>query len=153
MRVDGEDYGTVRCKVRTSTSCASSNPTLILDQVLARDGFRCVLTGMFDMETLTENSELDRVAEDLPDFPVSTVIACHILNGSTTQGVDPSGDGEGGSVVNKVWAIGLPIPFYNLDLLSRQIMLPMLLAFLIALDSGTSSKHSFGEMVPTILEI
>ena len=151
MEADGKDHKTARRKVCISTSCAFSSPTLILDQVLARDGFRCVLTGTFNMANLEENSELARMAEASPNFGVSTVVTCHILNESTMQGVDPRGDGKGGSVVNKVWAIGLPVSFHNLPLLPRHIM-PTLFPFSGALGSRTSSKHSFREMVFTILE-
>ena len=153
MEADGKDYKTARSKVRISTSRAFSTPTLILDQVLARDGFRCVLTGTFNKATLMENSELARTARTSPNFLINTVVTCHILNVSTMQGVDPSGDGKGGSVANKVWAICHPVPSYNLHILSGRVMPSTVLDFSIALDSGTSSKHSFREMVFTILEI
>ena len=112
MEADGKDYKTARRKVRISISCTFSSPTLILDQALARDGFRCILTGMFDDVSLLANRGLAREAEASHNSMMSTVTTCYIVNESTMQDVDPSGDS--GSVVNKVWAIGLLDPFHNL---------------------------------------
>lgn len=153
MEADSKDHKTARHKVRISTYYTFLNPPLILGQALARDGFQCVLTGMFNEVSLMSNSDLAREAEASGNPVIGTVITCHIMNESTMQGVDPSGDGKGDSVVNKVRAIGLPTPFHNLHLSSRQIMPPMLLAFLSALDSRTTSKRSLRKMVFTILEI
>lgn len=58
-------------------------------QALARDGFRCVVTGSFDTRALASNLELDQKCSDL-DGVSATVQACHILCGSTTQDIDPT---------------------------------------------------------------
>ena len=81
-----------------------SSPPLTLDQALARDGFRCVLTGTFDRGSLRRNSELSREAE-APDSMMGTVNTCHTPNESTMQDIDPSGYGKGGSVVNNAITI------------------------------------------------
>lgn len=114
VKADSKDHKTTRHEVHVLTYCAFSSPTLTLDQALARDGFRCVLTGMIDKTSLEMNKELVRTVQALHDPVISIVDVCHIVNESTMQGVDPSRDGKGDSVVNKVWAISFPIPFYNL---------------------------------------
>jgi len=59
--------------------------------VLTRDGYRCVLTGMFDDTSTQENRKLEQLCVDLG--AASTIIeARHILSGSTMQEIDPTGD-------------------------------------------------------------
>ena len=70
---------------------------LMFDQALARDGYRCMITGMFDRGSLKRSAALRKIAESEGVNGV-TIHACHILNESTTQGIDP----EGNKVENKV---------------------------------------------------
>ena len=154
MEADGKDYKTVGHKVCILIYYPFPSPLLILEQAFARDGFRCALTGTFDKVSVRVNSEVAHELEAESDtFWRDTVIACHIVKESAMQGVDPSGDGEGGSGVNEVWDIGLPIPLHNLHLSSRHIISPMLLPFLNALDLRISSKHSLRKVVFMISEI
>ena len=74
---------------------------LTFDQVLARDGFRCMVTGLFDDTSLNKSTELRSMHENLGGMPV-TVETCHILNESTTQGI---GTSEKSTVANKVCTI------------------------------------------------
>jgi len=73
---------------------------LILGQALARDGYRCTLTGVFYRTSIPQNRELKRLCDDIPS---TTVQACHILNESTAQGIDFTGSGEI-TAVNEVCA-------------------------------------------------
>ncbi|KAF9643997.1 hypothetical protein BDM02DRAFT_3122647 [Thelephora ganbajun] len=75
----GKDYRTTRKKA------------------LARDGFRCMITGYFDRRSLKYSAELQRMKETLNGISLN-IETSHILNESTTQGV---GTGEESSVVNK----------------------------------------------------
>jgi hypothetical protein len=72
------------------------------DQALARDGYRCMLTGMFDRTSLKCNRELRQQCDDLPGATATTVQACHILNESTMRGIDPTGASDVDTVTNKV---------------------------------------------------
>ena len=70
---------------------------LTFDQALARDGFRCMVTGMFDDTSLNKSAELRSIHESLDGGMPITVETCHILNESTTQGI---GTGDKSTVVN-----------------------------------------------------
>jgi len=69
-------------------------------KALARDGFRCMITGAFDYTSTQQNSELDQLCLSL-DASTVTVQASHILNESTMQGIDPTGSSEESTVTNK----------------------------------------------------
>lgn len=73
----------------------------MLAQALARDGFRCVITGFFDATSLQSNTELQRQKTEQGGVTIP-ITPCHILNESTTQG---TGTNEKGTVVNKVCTI------------------------------------------------
>jgi len=64
---------------------------LVRPFVLTRDGYRCVLTGMFDDTSTRGNRKLEQLCVDL-GAASATVEARHILNGSTMQEIDPTGD-------------------------------------------------------------
>jgi hypothetical protein len=75
-------------------------------QALARDGFRCMVTGMFDYTSIRKSPELKKMCSDQKTTS-ATVQACHILNESTMQGIDPSGGSEKTTVVNRVRAVAV----------------------------------------------
>ena len=75
-------------------------------QALARDGFRCMVTGLFDRTSMRQSRTLKQSCVDL-GAASATVQACHILSESTMQGVDPAGDSENAATVNKVCGIGV----------------------------------------------
>ena len=76
---------------------------LIFCQALARDGFRCMLTGMFDLTSTKKNEELAQLCDTMGAFSV-VVQTSHILNESTMQDIDPQGGGEKVTVLNKARA-------------------------------------------------
>jgi hypothetical protein len=73
---------------------------LMSDQALARDGFRCIITGIFDEESLNKNVVLRDMA-GLDGANGAIIYTCRILGGSTTQGTDRAGIGEDSAGVNK----------------------------------------------------
>jgi hypothetical protein len=93
----------VRCAYPTHPA---SSP-LTIGQALARDGFRCMVTGMFDGTSMKTNHELRKMCSDLNAFS-TTVQASHILNESTMQDIDPAGGSEKTTVINKVCAVAVP---------------------------------------------
>ena len=102
MEADGNDYRTARRKVRRThytMLCLSFTPY----QALARDGFHCMLTGMYDYKSTQQSSELDQLRRSRR-ARAATVQACHILNQSTMQGVDPTGDSEENTIVQTSYA-------------------------------------------------
>ena len=60
-----------------------------------------MVTGMFDETSLSKSAALQDMAErdGANGVPVHT---CHILNESTTEGIDPEGITDHSAVVNKV---------------------------------------------------
>ena len=75
-------------------------------QALARDGFRCMVTGLFDRTSMEKSPALKQLCVDL-GATYTAVHARHILSESTMQGVDPAGDSEKAATVNKVCSIGV----------------------------------------------
>ena len=101
MEVTGKDYRTAKRKVRIVSHRSFFALLLIFDQALARDGFRCMITGMINRKSFESSAALRDVAKR--DGASKTIInACHILNESTMQGTDPAGISEDSSVINKV---------------------------------------------------
>ena len=102
MRADGNDYRTSRRKVRILIHYAF--PSLTPDQVLARDGYLCLLIGLFDGISVLRSHEL---REELIRIRTTTapIAACHILSETTTKGVDPTGGSTDSRVINKVCAV------------------------------------------------
>jgi len=93
----------------------------MLNQALARDGFRCMITGMFDETSLKLSAELRRKHESLGGMPI-TVKTCHILSEST-QGVGTNGERTTG---NEVCIIAGPsIVMDSPHQLPRHIMPPV----------------------------
>jgi len=74
---------------------------LVRPFVLTRDGYRCVLTGMFDDTSAQENRKLEQLCVDL-GAASTTVEARHISNGLTMQNTDPAGGSEESTTMNKV---------------------------------------------------
>ena len=62
MEVTGKDYSTSRKKVCIAPHCPLFSLFLMLDQVLARDGFRCIITGMFNSGSLKKSAALRDMA-------------------------------------------------------------------------------------------
>lgn len=63
-------------------------------QALARDGYQCMLTGLFNTNSIQRNKELETFVEDIKGAE-ATVQTCHILDKATLQGLeDPSEDGS-----------------------------------------------------------
>ena len=60
-----------------------------------------MVTGMLDETSLNKSAALQEMAERDGANGV-TVHACHILNESTTQGIDPEGISDHSATVNKV---------------------------------------------------
>ena len=59
---------------------------------------------MFDNTSLKRSRELDKLRRDL-GASYATIQACHILNESTMQGIDPTGASEDRTVTDKVCAL------------------------------------------------
>jgi hypothetical protein len=107
---DGKDYRTARGKVRVPICYAFRSPNSY--QALARDGYRCLLTGTFDWTSMKKNRQLSEERARL-GIGVGPVEACHILSESTMQGVDSTGVNDDVHVMNKVCAVNfssLPVP-------------------------------------------
>ena len=92
---------------------------LTFDQVLARDGFRCMVTGMFDYASLKKSAELRSIHESLRGGMPITIETCHILNESTKQGI---GTSDESAVVDKVCTI-VESMIHSPHLLPRRSML------------------------------
>jgi len=72
----------------------------MFDQALARDGFRCIITGMFDSGLLEKSAAMrDMSKRDGANGVV--VRPCHILSESMTQGADPTGISRDGTLVKR----------------------------------------------------
>ena len=77
---------------------------LAFNQALARDGYRCMLSGMFDGESVLHCADLKAMAHTMwVDVQTS-----HILNDSTMQDIDPVGIREN-STVNNARSQSLPL--------------------------------------------
>jgi len=74
---------------------------LMSNQALARDGYRCMVSGMFNESSLKKSATLQVMAKRDGANRIS-VHACHILSESTTQGIDPESTSDHGPTVNKV---------------------------------------------------
>lgn len=72
MEADGKDYRTVRLKA------------------LARDKYRCIVTGIFDDTSVKKNNELAQRRSEQRGG-VMTINACHILSASTMKDVNTTG--------------------------------------------------------------
>ena len=74
----------------------------MLDQAFARDGFRCMITGMLDTTSLKRSAEL-RCNKDLVGGVHVSVVTSHILNESMAQGTSISEENAGGQGVYNLW--------------------------------------------------
>ena len=109
-----------------------------------RDGFRCILTGVFDYTSTRQNPELDQLRRSI-NARAATVQACHILNESTMQDVDPTGTSEESTVSNKVCAATVSRVLHCPDrphLPLRQSMLSQLCPFSNTSDLEVMQKNS-----------
>jgi len=101
MEVTGKDYKASKRKVCIVSRRSFFALFLMFDQALARDGFRCIITGMINETSLESNAALrDILKRD--GASMATINACHILNDSTMQGTDPAGISGESAVTNKV---------------------------------------------------
>ena len=100
MEATGNDYRTSGRKVCIISHRPFFAPLLMFDQALARDGFRCIITGMFDSGSLKKSEAMRDMAKR--DGANGVVICpCHILSESTTQGTDPTGISGGGIMAKR----------------------------------------------------
>lgn len=79
-----------------------TSPSLTVDKALTRDGFRCLLTGLFDETSTEEDPKLDAMCIQL-DTGSTNVAPCRIW--CKMQGVDPIGGSGTGRDFDKVCAI------------------------------------------------
>lgn len=94
MESTGDDGRTARRRVCDSYLTVSS---LTLSQALARDGYRCMITGAIDRSSFTSNKALREISKR-DGISVTWLEASHIFSESTAQGIDSAGAGT----VNKV---------------------------------------------------
>ncbi|KAF9645735.1 hypothetical protein BDM02DRAFT_3262713 [Thelephora ganbajun] len=90
-------YDKLEDMIKDTLESSSQDYRTAKKKALARDGFRCMITGLFDMTSLKHNAELQRRGETLGGMPI-VVQASHILSESMTQGI---GLNEKGSIANK----------------------------------------------------
>ena len=76
-------------------------PCSLFNQALARDGYRCMITGMIDETSLGNCVDLQAIQEHDGTSDV-TIQTAHILNEPTMQGTDPVGPSEDSTEANKV---------------------------------------------------
>ena len=97
MEPTDNDRSTARRMVRV---LYNSFPPLSLtfSQALARDDYRCMITGMYDRESLSHCSAIASRGR----ICTAIIQTCHILKESTTQGISHSGIDEDSKVVNEV---------------------------------------------------
>lgn len=79
------------------------------NQALARDRYRCMVTGMLDYGSVRHCQALKDEAER-EHVTVATIETAHILNESTMQGVDSEGTGKVGATENKVQVLSVTEP-------------------------------------------
>lgn len=84
MQSSSKDHRTIRKKVGEPCSLFPFCFALMLDQALARDGFRCMITGLIDRTSYEHYAELKHQHSD----GYVTVKTCHILNELVVQGID-----------------------------------------------------------------
>ena len=101
MEVTGKDYKASKRKMCIVSCCLFFALFLMFDQALARDGFRCMITGMINQKSLESNAALRDIAKR-DGANMVKVNACYNLNESAMQGTDPAGISEESAVINKV---------------------------------------------------
>ena len=116
-------------------------------KALARDDFRCMVTGMLDHRSVGHCQAL--LHESLnEDITMSEIQTAHIFNGSTLQGIDPEGGGKEGATMNKVPSLCRVLHFAHA--LSRLVMrLLALWPYWSPLDSQNSLRLSDNQGVFT----
>ena len=145
MDPDTGDYRSSKRKVRVLSHYTF--PSLNPYQLLARDGFRCLVTGNFDERSVLKCHKLDDECVRLGAGP-TTIAACHILNEATMQGVDPTGASEDIRVINKVCVVifsSLHSPPQHHW--SRPVTPPLPCPFLRPSDLTISQKNFSQQMV------
>ena len=73
----------------------------MFNEALARDDYRCMITGLLDENSVSHCVELQAIAARDRTCSV-TIQTCHILSESTTQDVDPMGISEDSAAAKKV---------------------------------------------------
>ena len=114
-----------------------------------RDGHRCLLTGSFD-ETSAEKSHELREQRTRQRAGTNVIAACHILNESTMQGVDPTVASENNLMINKVCAVTSPVVSRPHHQRSRQLTPVLPWPFLIPSDLKNSLKMPSEQMVSIV---
>ncbi|KAG9308243.1 hypothetical protein JVU11DRAFT_12130 [Chiua virens] len=82
-------FDTLQDMIKDAMEATGDKFTTSRKRVLARDGYRCVVTGIYDESSL---AKFNSVAEVL----MATLEVAHIFNESTTQGIDPAVDRDSG---------------------------------------------------------
>lgn len=101
MEPTDKDHSTARRRVCTFYTTLLSPLSLMFNQALARDGYQCMISCMFDRESLEHCSALWAIAER-DQVPSSAVQTSHIFEEPKTQGIDPAGTDEDSTAVNNV---------------------------------------------------
>ena len=97
----GKDNRTQRRKVCVFGTILDPRLMLTFNKALARDDFRCMVTGMLD-RTLARRCQPLLDASLRERIKLGEVQTAHILNESTMQGIDPEGASKEGATMNKV---------------------------------------------------
>ncbi|KAG9308858.1 hypothetical protein JVU11DRAFT_11488 [Chiua virens] len=82
-------FDTLQDMIKDAMEATGDKFTTSRKRVLARDGYRCVVTGIYDESSL---AKFNSVAEVL----MATLEVAHIFNESTTQGINPAVDRDSG---------------------------------------------------------
>ena len=67
--------------------CPQCYALLMLNQALARDNFQCMITGLFNQNSVEHNAKAKRLYKVQGGLAV-TIETCHILSESVMQGVE-----------------------------------------------------------------
>ena len=114
MKVSGKDYKTTKKWVGVLVSPRTSRSTLMFDQALVRDGFRCMITGSFDRTSVDGNLEVQSLCKKIGGSRV-VVQACHIVGEALMQGI-----GQTVVVKNKVCTIVESLTVHSLHRLPQR---------------------------------
>ncbi|KAF9646090.1 hypothetical protein BDM02DRAFT_3100445 [Thelephora ganbajun] len=82
-------YDKLEDMIRDLTKSPDKDYRTARKKALARDGFRCIITGYFDATSLKYNAELQREEETVGGLPLD-IEASHILSELTARGVGTS---------------------------------------------------------------
>jgi hypothetical protein len=93
-----QDHRTSKTKVSLTLALRITFLTEFSGQALVRDGYRCVLTGRFDLVSLQQMPDILKPLARASGQPPVATRATHIIPESTNVGI--SGDKEGGDKVS-----------------------------------------------------